>query len=285
MSRLAPVSPVVFILVWSSAFVAVRAGLPDVSPLYFLSVRFTLAAAILLGLALLLYRRLPTLGGNWPHLAVVGALTSGLYLACGYKAMTTLGGAIFALIGALHPILVALASTRLLGDRFRPRQWLGFVLGVLGVALVAGVQGADAASREGLAFGFVAVLMFVCGTLYYARFCRDVPLLEGNAVQFVSAALCAWACTLLFETPRANWTPVAVVTLLHLTFVVSLGGMALLFAMLRSGTAGQVSANFYLTPGVTAIMTWAILGETLSPPAIAGFAVASAGVWLVNRRA
>jgi drug/metabolite transporter (DMT)-like permease len=102
-------------------------------------------------------------------------------------------------------------------------------------------------------------------------------------VQLAAAAALCWLFVLLFETPRADWTPAAVITLLHLTIGVSLGGMGLLLFMLRTGTAGKVAANFYLTPGLTAVMGWLLLGEDLAPLAIAGFVVASAGVWLVNR--
>jgi drug/metabolite transporter (DMT)-like permease len=163
------------------------------------------------------------------------------------------------------------------------RQWLGFGLGLAGVALVVGLKLGDAVQAGGMAIGGVAVLCFVAGTLYYARYCRNVGLVLANMVQLGSAAAVCWILTALFEVPRADWTPAAVVTLLHLTIAVSLGGMALLLFMLRTGTAGKVAANFYLTPGLTALLGWVILGEDLGTGAIAGFAVASAGVWLVNR--
>ena len=276
-------APFLFIFLWSSAFIAVRAGLPDVSPLYFLSIRFTLAATILAVLALLTRQPWYDLRGRWPHFVVAGVLINALYLSAGYLAMTRISGATLALIGALHPILVALLSIPLLGDRFAPRQWLGFLLGLAGVALVVGIKADDAAQVEGMLTGLAGVLCFVAGTLYFTRFCRGAGLVLSNMVQLGAAAALCWAFTLLFETPHAAWTPTALLTLLHLTIGVSLGGMALLLFMLRTGTAGKVAANFYLTPGLTALLGWAILGEGLSPLAIAGFAVASAGVWLVNR--
>lgn len=72
-------------------------------------------------------------------------------------------------------------------------------------------------------------------------------------------------------------------SLFYLALVVSLGAMALLMFMLRSGTAGKVASNFYLTPGLTAILGWLILGETLAGMAVAGFALACVGVWLAQR--
>ena len=282
-SRFAAVAPLLFIFLWSSAFVAVRAGLPDVSPIYFLSIRFTLAALILLLIAAATRPVWHELAGRWQHFVVSGVLINALYLSGGYLAMARISGATFALIGALHPILVALLSIPFLGDRFTARQWLGFALGLAGVALVVGVNAGDATQLEGIGIGVLGLLCFVAGTLYYARYCRAAGLVLANMVQLGAAAVVCWLFVLLFETPRADWTPAALVTLLHLTIGVSLGGMALLLYMLRSGTAGKVAANFYLTPGLAAVLGWLILDEALSPAAIVGFAVASAGVWLVNR--
>jgi len=66
--------------------------------------------------------------------------------------------------------------------------------------------------------------------------------------------------------------------------VVSIGAMALFILMLRHGTAGQVASNFYLTPGITAVMGWLVLDEGLDANGLAGLALASVGVWLANRR-
>lgn len=60
--------------------------------------------------------------------------------------------------------------------------------------------------------------------------------------------------------------------------------MALYFFMLVRGTAARTTANFYLIPGTVAVLGWLLLRERLTPLGILGFAVASTGCWLVNRR-
>jgi drug/metabolite transporter (DMT)-like permease len=183
----------------------------------------------------------------------------------------------------LQPILVAVLSGPLLGERFSPRQWLGFALGFLGVGLVVGLEAADRADFVGALWGLAGVVSLTFGTLYFSRHGKGAALIPANAVQLGSGAILCAAVTLAFEDVHADWTPTALFTLLWLTVPVSLGAMALFLFMLKRGAAGRVSANFYLTPGVTAVMGWAILGETLAPLALVGLAVASAGVWLVNR--
>ena len=58
--------------------------------------------------------------------------------------------------------------------------------------------------------------------------------------------------------------------------------MALYFLMLARGTAARATVNFYLVPGVTSVLTWAVLGERLTPVMILGLAISSAGCWLVG---
>jgi len=60
------------------------------------------------------------------------------------------------------------------------------------------------------AFLALGVLGLVSGTLYFARFCRGVPMLEGATVQFLAAALAGLLAVLLFETPHGDWTGPAI---------------------------------------------------------------------------
>jgi drug/metabolite transporter (DMT)-like permease len=183
----------------------------------------------------------------------------------------------------LNPILTALIGGPLLGEWLRLRQWLGLVLGAAGVGLVVGMAAATNSTQfEGLVVGAAGVLALTVGTLYYARYCRGVPLLPGTTVQFLSASAVCAVGTLLFETPHATWTGTAIAALLWNAGPVSFGGMALYFAMLTRGTAARATSNFYLVPGVTAVMAWLLLGERLSLLAVAGLVAVSIGCFLVS---
>ena len=279
-------APLSFVFLWSGAFIAVRAGIPDVTPITFLAARFSLAALILLPVTFVM----GTLGGwrearrLWPHLAVSGVLLNGACLSAAYWAMLDIGAATMALIGSLQPLFTAFLSGPVLGDRFRPLQWVGFVLGTVGVVLVAGINVVDLGHTAGVLWGVGSSACFVAGTLYYARFCKASALLTTNCVQLSAAAAFCWLVVLGFEDVAISVTPAAVWSFLYLTFGVSLGGMGLYLYMLKTGTAGKVTANFYVTPGLTAVLGWLILEEDLSASAVAGFALAMAGLWLLYDR-
>jgi drug/metabolite transporter (DMT)-like permease len=280
------IAPLLFVLLWSSSFIAAKAGLRHISPLLFVAIRLAACALVLLVLMVVLRRSWRPLGGRrWLHCAVAGALLNAGGLMPPHVGMLLAPAAQIALVQSLTPLLTAVFGVTLLHEPLRPRQWFGLALGMAGVGLVVGHAAFESATRfEGLILAFAGVLGLVSGTLYFGRFCRGVPLLPGATAQFLSAAavsaLCAWG----LETPRAEWTLDAITAVAWNTVMVSLGGMGLYFAMLARGTTARVSANFYLVPGTAALLAWLLLGERLSLLAVSGLLIASAGCWLTGAR-
>jgi drug/metabolite transporter (DMT)-like permease len=68
-----------------------------------------------------------------------------------------------------------------------------------------------------------------------------------------------------------------------LTLVLSVGTVSLLYLLIRRGAVSKIASLFFLIPPTTALLAWAMLGETLGLPALAGMVVAAVGVALVQR--
>ena len=283
LDRLAPFG---FVLMWSSSFIASRVGLRHLSPLLFVAVRMCVCAALLVGVMLVLRRPWRVLRGwRWAHCAVAGILVNAILLMTAHVAMTRVPAAPIALVQTLNPLLTAALAWPLLGERLSGRQWLGLFLGAAGVVLIVGLAAMHSTVQARLllltAGGVVAL---VGGTLYFGRFCRGVPMLEGTTVQFIASAVMCTLCMWVFETPHADWTWSAVASVGWNAGVVSLGGMVLYLLMLARGTVARATANFYLVPGVAAVLAWSLLGESLAPLAIVGLVVSSVGCSLVSFR-
>jgi drug/metabolite transporter (DMT)-like permease len=242
-------------------------------------------AVVLVGVMLALRRSWRPLHGVWLHCAVAGVLMNAVLLCAAHVAMTRVPAAPIALIQTLNPLLTAALAWPVLGEKLRPVQWLGLLLGASGVVLIVGMAALHSqVELHLLLLTVLGVFALSGGTLYFGRFCRGVPLLEGTTVQFIASAVACLAAMAVFETPHADWTAGAIASVAWNAAFVSLGGMVLYFVMLRRGTAAQATANFYLMPGTAALMAWALLGETLAPLAVAGFVVSSVGCWLMSSR-
>ena len=283
-SMLVRLTPYLFVLLWSSSFIASKTGLRDISPLLFVAIRMAGCATVLL--AWMLIRRpslRPLAGWRWLHCAIAGALLNAVGLMAPHAGLLLAPAGQIALVQSLTPLLTAIFGVALLHEQLQLRQWLGLALGMAGVGLVVGYAAFESASRfQGLVLAFVGVLGLVAGTLYFGRFCRGVPLLPSATTQFLSAAIVSGLGAWLLEIPRAEWTEGAVAALAWTTIMTSLGGMCLYSIMLARGSAARVSANFYLVPGTAALLAWITLGERLTLLALTGLVVASAGCWLVS---
>jgi drug/metabolite transporter (DMT)-like permease len=257
-----------------------------VSPLLFVGVRLVAAAALLALAAAIGRHSWQALRGRWHHLAVAGALVNGVTLSAFHVGMVTENVAVMALVQSLSPMLIAVSAVPLLGERLRPWQWLGLILGTVGVAMVVAPRALESeAGWRAIALGLLGVCGLAGGTIYFRRFCQDVPLLVATTVQVAAGAVLTCGLAVAFERMHAVWTFPAVTSVVWNVLVVSIGAMALYYYMLTHGTAGRVAANFYLVPGTVALLAWLLLGERLTPSAVLGFAIASAGVFLVARGA
>lgn len=288
--KLNSAAPLLFVLLWSSSFLGTRIGLRHMSPLWFVALRMILASAIIAATMLVLRRPLFRGPGSlsrtaWLHCAVVGVSTQAILLMTAHVAMTRTEAAPIALIQTLNPLLSALLAWPLLGERLRPAQILGLFLGFAGVLLILGLKALNSrAELPGLLAATAGVCTLSGGTLYYRRFCRAIPPLPGAFAQFLASAAVCTGSAMLLEPFWTDWDPGAFAGIAWNTVAVSIGGMALYFLMLTRGTAARATVNFYLVPGVTSVLTWAVLGERLTLMMVLGLGISSVGCWLAGRR-
>ena len=285
-SLLFALAPGLFVLLWSTGFIGAKLGLPYAEPLSFLLIRFACVIGLLGLLALVLRRPWPHRPTQWLHIAVAGALLHGGYLSGVFLAIHTgMAAGVVALIVGIQPLLTAFLSASMVGERVSGRQWMGLVLGFGGVTLVVWDKlGFGGLSGAGFAFSTLALVSITLGTLYQKRYCADLDLWSGSVIQFVAAALVLLPFALAFETMRVAWSGQFVFALGWLIFVLSLGAISLLHLLIRRGAATRVSALFYLVPPTTALLAFLIFGEKLGLAAVAGMAIAAAGVAIAVRK-
>ena len=272
----------VFIVLWSTAWIAGKIGLEFTGPLTLLEIRFSAAALVMLLVALLTGARWPRRWAEYGHLAVAGLLVNGLTLAALYIGINEgVSAGVSALIAGLTPLFTALAAGPLFGERIGAARWAGLTVGLLGVALVV-VNKISFANDgwEGYAITFLALAAFVVGTLYQKRFCGAIDLRTGNLIQFAVAGAALMVPALRFESLRVEWSEALIASSAWLALVNSIAAVSLLYFLLRQGEASRVATLFYLVPPITATMAFAAFHETLSPIAVVGFGLAAAGVYL-----
>ena len=277
--------PFVFVLLWSTGFIFARIVAAHAEPLTFLTVRFGTAMLVIAAIALLM--RAP-----WPRSAAAGhAILAGALLHAGYLGPVFwaiahgMSAGISALIVSMQPILTAFLAAWWLGETVKPRHWAGLVLGLAGVGLVLWpkiAQGTADAHADTILASLLGLLGITFGSIYQKRFGGGLDLRSAGTFQFLGGTLVVAAGALFMEQGRIAWTGELFFALGWSVLVLSLGAISLLMIMIRRGAISQVAAYFYLVPPVTALMAYAVFGETLVAMQFGGMLLACLAVFLVT---
>jgi len=279
------VLPLLFVTLYGSGFVGAKLGLPHAPPLTFLVIRFLIAASVVALIALAMRTPWPRSPRQIAHILIAGTLTVGTFSAGIFVAIDQgISPALTALIIALQPILVAIGARGMLGDRLSGRQWAGLGLGLCGVAFVVG-HSLDITGSHGIAVAF-AVLGLVgltLGTLYQKRFCAEMNVFSGGALQSLAAALACLPFALMLEDRPVAWTTDFVIALGYMSLGVSVGALSLLYILIRHGDVTRVASMFYFVPVVAALVSAPLFGTPIETAVVLGSLVTALGVILVHR--
>ncbi|PKO62403.1 MAG: EamA family transporter [Betaproteobacteria bacterium HGW-Betaproteobacteria-18] len=277
--------PAVFVLIWSTGFIVARYGMPHAPPFKFLVVRYALSILCFLLWIGLARVKWPTQRMQWLHLGVTGIFMHACYLGGVWAAVKLgMGSGLSSLIVGLQPVLTALwlAST---GFKIVTRQWLGLVLGFIGLVMVVSRKfGAGGeANWFNLSLAVGALLSITIGTLYQKRFVKSCDVRTANTVQLGAALLVTLPLAAL-ELEAIRWNVELVGAIAWSVLALTLGGSSLLYLLIQKGAAASVTSLMYLVPPVTAFIAWVLFAEAITRTTVLGTLLTAFGVALVVRQ-
>ena len=283
-SRHAAAFPLLFVLLWATGFIGAKLGLPHAEPLSFLLIRYLIVIVLMTMLALATRAPWPRNASHWFHIGVSGLLVHAIYLGGVFVAISKgLPAGVTSLVVGIQPLLTAVGAGWLLGETVLKRQWMGLVLGFVGVGLVVSGKLGTSFGSEALWPALAALLGITVGTLYQKKYCPSFDWRTGSVAQFLPTAAATAIAVALTENFRVQWTGEFVFALGWLVFVLSIGAISLLNWLIRHGSAVNIASLFYLVPPITALIAWAVFGETLNAIALIGMALAVWGVYLARK--
>jgi drug/metabolite transporter (DMT)-like permease len=273
----------VTVVLWSSAFVGIRAAGEDLSPGALSLGRLAIGSALLGVFVLRQHDRLPG-RRDFPLIVVCGVLWFGLYNIALNEAERRVDAGTAAMLVNVGPVLIAILAGFLLHEGFPRTLVLGCAIAFAG-AVVIGL----ATSERGVAAGWGAVLCVAAAVFYAGGVVAQKPLLSRVSGLHVTWLACTvglvvcipFAPSLADELGRAGGDSIAWMVYLGV-FPTAVGFMTWAYALSRT-TAGRMGATTYLVPPLAILMGWAFLGETPAALAFLGGALCLGGVVVARR--
>jgi probable blue pigment (indigoidine) exporter len=235
--------------IWGTTYLVTTEILPPGRPLLAAVLR-----ALPAGLLLVAITRCLPRGIWWWRALVLGALNIGVFFALLFVGAYRLPGGVAATVGAIQPLLVALLSAGLLGERLTWRTMVAAVAGVAGVGLL--VLRADARlDMLGVAAALGGAAVMAVGVVLSKRWQSPAPLLATTGWQLVAGGVLLVPVALVVEgAPPATLSGAIGAALAY----------ALWFRGLRVLSATKVTFLGLLSPVVATALGWIVLGQELT---------------------
>lgn len=277
------VEPLIAALLWAGVFTAVKVGLQEIPALTFMAARLLLASSLLLVLA-----------GGFPwRLAapvrrslIAAGLAQALFQLLLIEGIQWTSATISAILLATAPLLTAAWFTATGRERLSGSQWVGLLLGIIGVVLVVGAGGFDmeAVSLIGNLIAFAAAGAWVWYGLAIDPLVRRVGPVRATTGSVSIGALLLTPLGIPGAT-TVDWVHLAPASWAGLLYGAVLGLVLATALWVRSverwGT--QATMNYgYVEPVAAVAIAAVALGETLQPIQAVGALLALVGVHLAS---
>jgi drug/metabolite transporter (DMT)-like permease len=263
--------------------VSIRFSNRELAPLWGASLRFTLAAAVLLAVMAAMRLR-PPRGRALVGSALFGALL-GASFAFAYYALLEIRAGLGQTILALVPLATLLLAVAQRQERLRAAAAAGTLLALAGVALISRAPLREAVPPLSLLAALGGVLCFAQAAIVVRRFPPVHPVVMNGVGMAVGAVLLIAASVLAGEPhplPRRAETWAA---LGYLVVVGSVVVFVLYLYVLRTWTATRAAYGFVLIPFVTVALSAWLDAEPVTGGLVAGGVLVLAGVYVGALRA
>ena len=276
--------PLIFVLLWSSAFITTKPIIDNSDPFAALAFRFLIVSigfclfSIYLKIDLLVNRK------NFIESFFSGVLFHGFYLGGVFfsisKGMPT---AIAALIVTLQPILTNALSGPILKEKVSLKQWIGVLLGFTGAVLVLGLDVGSNIPIIGLIATIIALLAITISTIWQKKLSTNLPLSVSNMYQALGGFIFHLLIIIFFVKPYIDFSQTFIIAMSHQIFLVSFGAFTILMFLIKKNSASKTVSIFFLVPSTSAFMAWLFLNESLSNLDLLGFLITTIGVYIATR--
>jgi drug/metabolite transporter (DMT)-like permease len=274
-------------VIWGTPYLLIKIAVGGVPVPVLVLARVAIGAALLLPVALRRgqFASLKPVLGWVASFAAVEIIAPWFVLSEAERHITS---SLAGLLLASVPIIVALLSLLIgSGERLSLVRWLGLLIGLMGVALLAGPDlfGSSGGGGVAVAVGevlFVA-LCYAIGPLIANNKLAEVPPVVMTAASLSLATLVYLPLGVL-DWPSAVPSAKVLLSLAGLAVVCTALAFLLFFTLIAEVGPARASVITYINPAIAVSLGVSVLGEKVTPLMLAAFATILAGSVLATRR-
>ena len=277
--------PLIFVLLWSSAFITTKPIVDNSDPFAALSFRFFIVAVGFFLFSFLTKKKILISIKKFLLSISTGILFHGFYLGGVFFSISIgLPTGIAALIVTLQPVLTNALAGPILNEKITWKKWLGVFLGFTGATLVIGLDIGNSLPLLGIIATIISLIAVTFATILQKKISNNLSLSVSNMYQAIGGFLFNLIIVFFFiQKPFIDFSTTFIIAISHQIFLVSFGAFTILMYLIKKNSASKTVSVFFLIPPTSAIMAWIFLEENLNNIDIFGFIIATIGVYIATR--
>jgi drug/metabolite transporter (DMT)-like permease len=273
-------------LVWGSTYLAIRFAVETIPPLVTAGIRHATAGAILFAWAWARGFR-PT-RAHWLSGIVVGALFFLIGHGTLHWAEQYVGSGLAALLIATEPMFILVLAWSMGQQKISRLSALGLGLGVVGVAMLTGVElTVKGSSLLGLLAVLVGSLSWSAGVVISPRLKLPNDALGRTALPTICGAVMLLAAAgLTGEFHATHWASISLKSILGLAYLIVFGSVIAFTAytwLLQRCPPALVATHTYANPVVAVFLGWLFASEPLSMRVVLASMAILAAIVLIRK--
>ena len=274
----------IFVILWSSAFITTKPIVDNSDPFSALAFRFFFVAIGFFLFAIYSQQSLIVKKRNLIESLLSGILFHGFYLGGVFFSISVgMPTSIAALIVTLQPILTNAFSGPILGEKVTSKQWVGILFGFTGAVIVIGFDIGSGIPLLGFIATIISLFAITISTIWQKKLSNNLPLSISNFYQSIGGCLFHLIIIFSFSKPYIVFSTTFFIAMSHQIFLVSFGAFTILMFLIKRNSASKTVSVFFLIPPISALMAWLFLNENLTGLDFVGFFIATIGVYLATR--
>lgn len=262
-----------------SSFAIGKIGLNYTTPLLLVGLRFFIAGVIMATAVILMRIPHPKEFSQWMKIVLIGSFQTAGVMTCIFLSLRTIPAGQSSILTFINPLLVVIFGTIFMKLRYSPRQWLGVILGFIGVFITLGGQ---LSFQIGTLLAFLSAVSWAIGTLIIKKWGGDFNTWVLTAYQMLFGGIILLISSFILENPVFEINATSISILLWLAIMASIVQFAVWFYLLQKGDPGKTSAFLFLAPFFGVLSGWLLLDEVINWYVTVGGICIFSGIFLVN---
>jgi drug/metabolite transporter (DMT)-like permease len=275
-------------VIWGVPYLLIKVAVGGVPVPVLVLARCAVGAALLLPIAWR-RRQLAALKPVWRWLVLFAAVEIIAPWFALSEAERSISSSLTGLLVASVPIIVAVLSLLIGGgDRLSAVRWTGLLIGLGGVALLAGPDlvgsGATGAAARSVGEVLFVALCYAIGPLIANRKLNDVPPVAMTSACLVLAAV-VYSPLAALNWPSAVPSASVLLSLAGLAVICTAGAFLIFFRLIAEAGPARATVITYINPAIAVALGVAVLGEKVTVTMLAAFGTILVGSVLATRPA